>query len=671
MNDHPLISHQRQVHLDFHTSPHIPDVGCEFDADEFALTMKNAHINSVTIFARCHHGMCYYPSKVATVHPAIGKRDLLGEMITALHRKKIRCPIYTTVAWDEDVAQRFPQWRMMKADGTFARCGNADSSKPAHPGGWHFNDWVNPEYQDFLEQHTRELCANYEVDGLFYDILFFSHRAHYSDACLAFRKKHRMEGADDATFARFQSAAQGKFAQRFTRLLRGLVPKATVFYNSGFDMCVDGTGGRARAKFCSHIEIESLPSGFWGYYHFPRLARGAGRWGKPWLGMTGRFQKMWGDFGGIKPQPALEFECFRSQALGGGNSVGDQLPPRGQLDRAAYDLIGAVYTQCAAAEPFYAESRELPQVGVITANHPSRNHSQTVKSDEGATQMCEESHYDVTLLDERCDLARYQLLILPDDTVVTPTLYRKLKAYHSRGGKLLLSHCAGRDADGKWMLDFLPLSFAETEDKHPTYWRARKTFWPQLSNSDRVVYSQGLRVVGGQGTQVLVNRVLPYFKRTDLKFSSHFQTPPVSKPSRYSAVIAGRGFTYFADPIFREYREVGNIAVRDVWRRVVERLIGAAPFGAGLPTTILCIPRRRARDLIITLLHYVPLRKSLELDVLEERMSFAGEALCVANANAIRVFGTNQVLVKGQDGEFQLPAVKGRLLLEVPDYFAR
>jgi hypothetical protein len=28
----------RQVHLDFHTSPHIPDVGREFDAARFAAT---------------------------------------------------------------------------------------------------------------------------------------------------------------------------------------------------------------------------------------------------------------------------------------------------------------------------------------------------------------------------------------------------------------------------------------------------------------------------------------------------------------------------------------------------------------------------------------------------------------------------------------------------------
>ncbi len=665
----PLVTHQRQVHLDFHTSPYIPDVGSEFDAREFARTMKRAHVNSVTIFARCHHGLCYFPSKVATVHPALGKRDLLGEMIEALHREGIRCPIYTTVAWDEDVAQRFPQWRMMKADGRFARAGNADHTKAPHPGGWHFNDWLHPEYQDFLEAHTRELCAGYEVDGIFYDIVFFDHLAHHSAPSRAFRRKHGFEDDSPETFARFQSAAQGAFARRFTRLLKGLAPKATVFYNSGFDVFVDGTGGRVRAAQCSHLEIESLPSGFWGYFHFPRLARGAGRWGKPWLGMTGRFQKMWGDFGGIKPQPALEYECFRSQAHGGANSVGDQLPPRGRLDAAAYDLIGAVYEQCAVAEPFYAGSRPLPQVGVLSANHPARDQARAARSDEGAIQMCEEAHYDATLLDELDDLKPFQLLILPDQTVVSPALKRKLKAFHAAGGQLMVSHQAGLDAAGRWTLDFLPLTYVGETEKNFSYWRSRPSFWRELSASDRVVYSKGVDIVPGRGAEVLVDRVPPYFDRTDLTFCSHFQAPPVAKPSRHPAVVAGQGFVYFADPIFREYREVGNVAVRDVWRRTMEQRIGPAPVGAGLPTTVLCVPRRRGRDLIVTLLHYVPLRKALELDVLEERMSFAGERLRIPGAKEARLFGSGEALPRDEVGAFVLPAAKGRLLVEVPRHF--
>ncbi len=46
----------RQVHLDFHTSEHIAGVADDFDAEAFADTLAKAHVDSVTCFARCHHG---------------------------------------------------------------------------------------------------------------------------------------------------------------------------------------------------------------------------------------------------------------------------------------------------------------------------------------------------------------------------------------------------------------------------------------------------------------------------------------------------------------------------------------------------------------------------------------------------------------------------------------
>src|SRR5437763_16303181 len=90
----------RQVHLDFHTSPHIREVGIDFDPEEFVRTLQAAHVNSITVFAKCHHGYSYYPTKVGTPHPYL-KRDLLGEMLAACHQAGIRAPVYTTAVWGE------------------------------------------------------------------------------------------------------------------------------------------------------------------------------------------------------------------------------------------------------------------------------------------------------------------------------------------------------------------------------------------------------------------------------------------------------------------------------------------------------------------------------------------------------------------------------------------
>lgn len=665
---HPLQTHQRQVHLDFHTSQHIAGVGADFNAQEFASTLKRAHVNSVTIFAKCHHGYTYYPSQVCAVHPTMQPgRDLLGEQIEALHRVGIRCPIYITVGWDALATHNHPEWRAMYKTGLF---GDWPST---NPGQWKFVNWLHPDFQQHLEEVTREVITRYgkEVDGFFYDICFFPKGACWSPESRKFREKHNLLDDSLVGFERFMAKAHETFSKRYWDLIRAARPDATVFFNAGSDTFLEpGLGGRARYGNMSHMEIESLPSGFWGYFHFPRLARSAGHWGKPWLGMTGRFQTMWGDFGGLKPQPALEFECFRPQALGGANSIGDQLPPRGILDPAAYDLIGAVYQQVAEAEPFYADSTALIQVGIATSGTPGLEGDETAKSDEGAIQMCEEAHYECSLLDAENTLEGLELVVLGDSTTVTSAFVEKLRAFYQAGGKLLISHKGGCDASGRWALDFLPIQINGSVEEFPTYWRTQATFSPELARTDRVFYQQGLVVTVGSGCEILIERVLPYFKRNDVQYCSHLQTPPRPEASGQPAVVAGERFVYFADPIFREYRQSGNIAARDAWKLAMRRLIGAAPFGDGLATTIQVYPRRRGADLILTLLHYIPVRKALSIDMIEERSSFAGEALRLPpSAREVKVFGSGEILRQNPDGTFALPAVKGRLLLEITAFF--
>lgn len=668
MPTHPLTTHQRQVHLDFHTSPHIPGVGEDFDAKEFAATFKRAHVNSVTIFAKCHHGYSYFPSQVCPQHPAMAAgRDLLGEQIAALHREGIRCPIYITVGWDELSAQLHPEWRELFKDGHFA-------DWKGLPGMWRFLNWLHPEYQQHIEDLTRECLARYgkEVDGFFYDIVFLPKHGGWSPESLKFREKHGLLDDSLAGFERFLAKAQCEFSRRYWNLIHSNRPEATVFFNAGSDTFLEpGLGARARYDHMSHMEIESLPSGLWGYFHFPRLARSTGYWGKPWLGMTGRFQTAWGDFGGLKPQAALEFECFRPQALGGANSIGDQLPPRGKLDAAAYDLIGAVYKQVADAEPFYAGSVPHVQVGLATSGAAQLEGEETAKSDEGAIQMCEESHYDCQLLDSESPLDGLELAILGDSSTITPAFLEKLRAFYQKGGKLLVSHKGGCDASGKWVLDFLPITIQGDLGEFPAYWRTKPGFSPELSRTDRVLYQQGLVVETGPGTEVLAERVLPYFKRDAVRYCSHLQTPPRPDSSGQPVIIAGERFVYFADPIFREYRKSGNIAARDAWRLAMHRLIGPAPFGDGLPTTVQVYPRRKDTSLLLTLLHYIPVRKVLDIDMIEERGSFAGEILQLpAKAQEVRVFGTGEKLARSATGSgFVLPAAKGRLLLEVPGFF--
>jgi len=45
---------KRAIHIDFHTMPGIYDFGREWDAAEFAKTLKDAHVTCINAFAPHH-----------------------------------------------------------------------------------------------------------------------------------------------------------------------------------------------------------------------------------------------------------------------------------------------------------------------------------------------------------------------------------------------------------------------------------------------------------------------------------------------------------------------------------------------------------------------------------------------------------------------------------------
>jgi len=106
----------RQIHLDFHNSPLIYNIGENFEPEKFAEIMKKANVNSVTFFAKCHHGMSYYKTKVGKMHPAL-KKDLLSLAVEYLHKEGIDCIAYISVGWDEYIAYENPDYIEITPEG--------------------------------------------------------------------------------------------------------------------------------------------------------------------------------------------------------------------------------------------------------------------------------------------------------------------------------------------------------------------------------------------------------------------------------------------------------------------------------------------------------------------------------------------------------------------------
>ena len=111
-------------------------VGAAFDPETFVATLKAAHVNSITMFAKCHHGWSYYPTKVGAPHPNLARPDLLGDMVGGAERRRYRMPDLHLGAVGR--AQRAPASRVARDERHQPLPARADrrpiDGTPAQPG---------------------------------------------------------------------------------------------------------------------------------------------------------------------------------------------------------------------------------------------------------------------------------------------------------------------------------------------------------------------------------------------------------------------------------------------------------------------------------------------------------------------------------------------------------
>jgi len=616
----------RQVHLDFHTSLLIPDVGVDFDPEEFAKTLKSAYVNSITVFAKCHHGMSYYPTKVGVMHPSL-KRDLLGEMVEACHKEGIRVCAYISVVWDEYSAGNHGDWLQVNKDGTLA------GRPPFGNRGWRFL-CMNSPYVDYVAEQTEEILRLYDVDGIFFDIVMQTYPGCVCNHCTKSMKQLGLDPTNDTDLYRHSQIVGRNFMSRMDRLVKSLKPDISIFYNSRLRLESNyELGMRKESDYFTHFEIESLPSGGWGYNHFPLFVRYYQTLGKDLLGMTGRFHKSWADFGGFKNRPALEYECFTMLSLGAKCSVGDQLHPRGRLDITVYNLIGSVYKKVAEREEWCKNAKPISDIGVLISS--SFYNDWRTDSDEGAMRILSESHYQFSFIDSLEDLNKYKLIIAPDRVVIDEVMAEKLRRYLKNGGKLILSYKSGLDSD-RFILDEVGVDYLGDSDYCPDYFKVLAPADKDIEPAEYVMYERGTKVQPRDGTQVLAEVYQPYFNRTWEHFSSHAQTPP-EKKSPYPAVTRRDNVIYISYPVFRAYILHGNLVYKKLVKNCIDLLLDRPLVISDAPSTARITVNLQRLDekerYVVHILHYIPERRCKSIDIIEDVIPLYNLKLKVRLAN--------------------------------------
>lgn len=602
----------RQIHLDFHTSEFIPEIGKDFDEEAFANRLERANVDSITCFARCHHGWLYYPSKrfPELIHPNLLNHNLLLDQIEACHKKGIRVPIYTTAQWDGRIMREHPEWLSVDENGDYI-----DTQHVPAPHFYH-TICLNSGYRDFFKEHLVDLIEVVgagNVDGIFIDILFQVDCK--CERCVAKMKELQMNPDNRAERLKYSIHMLEEFKSEMTALIHEMAPEATVFYNSSHV----GPAYKDSFKDYSHLELESLPSGGWGYDHFPATSRYARMLGKEMIGMTGKFHTYWGDFHSLKNKAALELECFNMLAMGAGCSIGDQLHPNGKLSEAAYDLIGEIYGSVKEKEPYCRDAKSVAQIAVLTPEefYPEDEYDLGISpSLIGTVRMLQELSYQFDIIDSKMPLDGYRVLILPDCIYYNEELHKTMKEYVKKGGKILASYDSCLPKNGNE--NIFGVKYLKESGYYREFVMPNDIIGKELPKEEFVMYLRGYDVEPSRA-KVLMDKIEPYFDRGGETFCSH-QHAPSSGKIGYPAVTRNDNTIYFSHPIFKLYRKNAarwcKLMVKDALELLLEDKL-VSHNGPSTLVTSLNHQEKENRD-ILHLLHYITEKRSEDIYTVED-----------------------------------------------------
>ena len=650
----------RQVHLDFHTSPLIPGVGAQFDKAQFQQALREGDLNSITIFAKCHHGVCYYPTKIGTPHPTMPKGfDLTGAMMDAAHEIGVAAPVYITVGFSALDAEKHPEWCMRDKAGAI-RMSNIDpNAAPDDPrpfGSWHLL-CPSGEYAEHIYALTREIVDRYEhLDGLFYDIVYLD-RVCYCPNCLKGMREEGLDPENRADAEEYYRRSHLRFMAQCDAILHEKHPDATLFFNSG--------GAEIyRPEYHAgqtHYEMEDLPTAWGGYDKMPPRASFMSRYmDKEYLGMTGKFHTEWGEFGGYKNPDALKYEVLLMASYGAKCSVGDQMPPSGKMDMETYRIIGRAYRALEAVEPWCYPAQSTATLGVYLCGDG--------RSDEGLHKMLLEAHIDFEIVQPGDDLSPFKALVLPDGVKLSEAEAARINAFVAAGGAVVFSaHSALKD--GAFQLDPGARYLSEGEYRLDYLCPGEAVRLP-FGNAPFVCYESAVRTAVADG-EALAQVYEPWFDRTYAHYCSHRNTPYRDEPAAHPAVVQKGRVVYLAHPLFRLYSEWGAQVFRETFIAALRRVYAPVyriALGSAGRTRLTVQPEKRRY--VLHAAYASPVQKG-RISVLEDMPALreiAVEMNLPEKAAHVRLAPSGEEIPFTQEGgavRFEIPCVQCHQIVEI------
>ncbi|MBQ9502835.1 MAG: hypothetical protein IJU70_11810 [Lentisphaeria bacterium] len=571
---------------DFHTMRECRDVGSLLDVPRLIAALRRCGIDYLTVAARCNQGFAYCRTEAGIPHPGANGRDIFGEIVSGCRKEGIFISGYINVGISEEEYQRRPDWRVIPPAG---------SDLPRLM-------CVNSGYGDHLCAMTEEIVSRYDVTGMFFDCV-------YAPPCdCPHCREKKMSPAE----------SRKEMISRLAEIVRRHRPEAMIYFNS--------MPAEDQLDKSNYLELECLPNGGWTYESFPLQARYLRNFGRPVFGMSGRFHRSWGDFGGLRSAASLTYDCASALANGLRVTVGTHLHPTMALNDAVVELIEGVYGELGKHAGFCRGAQPRTEVAlVVPGKNLKENSPENMASAYGGCRMLQESgmQFDVVTAEMEIPPA-CRLLLLADDVRLTAEKAGKFRNFIASGGAVIATGRSGMDPDGKaFVLPELGALSRTVLSGNGHYIRAG---FPGIPDMPVALYSEGAVYTPARGSRVLARGEAPYFDLPSGREASHIYLPPGGGDE---GVVMGRygRCIYCATQLCSDYFHFAQLPLRALMRAALRELLPQPLTDTGgLPPWVRTTVTEQPGRTIIHLLSFIPERRGECFDVVESAVP-AGNAV--------------------------------------------
>ncbi|GAB3652520.1 hypothetical protein GCM10028791_22120 [Echinicola sediminis] len=551
----------RQVHLDFHTTEELDNIGRDFDKKEWQQRLIEGKVNGINIFAKGHHGWSYYNTEVGTRHPNLDD-DLFGKQLEACHEIGVKAQAYVTVGWNVLDAKENPGWVSTGKDGVDQFRKLEGESEPGEPFGWGWPT-LSPEgpYLDHLLKQTEEIAKNYEVDGFWFDIIPVG-SINYNDWSLKDMAAHGVDWRDEEEAWKHHCKKMHAYFQKTNAIIKQYRPHASIYYNWTTPINNKKVMDEEYHQYNTKQDLEDLPTTWAGYDVFPVRAKYYANTGKPIVAMSGKFHSAWGEFGGFKHKDAIWYEAANMMAFGAMSNFGDQLHPTGKLEKATYDNIGFAYDYIEKIEDYSLNAIHKARTGVWL-NFGGQ--------DNALTQILLEKQINFVVVNNLKDWRDLEVIVLHSGVRLSEAEQQRVQHFLDQGGKLMVLGKGAFDK-GKWAFDIGAEYLGESE-YDVDYTLVADDLSHDLVQSPFLNRSSAVKVKVNEGTEVLAEIYEPYFSRTVEHWTSHDNTPYQTKAASYPAVIRKGNVVWFAHDLENMYAREGSRVHKQLFYNAYDLLV--------------------------------------------------------------------------------------------------